>query len=83
MISIEAKSKLVPSQVIGRAVSFFGPGGWGLEVAERDECCARFEGGGGHVLVQASSGEKGKGSRVSVESAEWEHAAREFLGKLR
>ncbi len=82
MISIEKQSRLVPSQVIDRAVSFFGPGGWGLEVLERAECCARFEGGGGHVFVQAAGGEKGKGSTVSLESQEWEHAAREFLTKI-
>jgi len=82
MISIEKQSRLVPSQVIDRAVSFFGPGGWGLEVVERAECCARFEGGGGHVFVQAAGGEQGKGSTVSVESQEWEHAAREFLAKI-
>jgi len=83
MISLEAKSKLVPSQVIGRAVSFFGPGGWGLEVVERAECCARFVGGGGHVFVQVTGKEGEKGSTVAVESVEWEHAAKEFLTKLK
>ena len=82
MISIEKKSKLGPSRVIDRAVSFFGPQGWGLEVIERAECCARFEGGGGHVFIQVTGGEKGKGSTVTVESQEWEHAAREFLAKI-
>lgn len=82
VISLEAKSKFVPSKVIDRAVSVFGPGGWGLEVVRRAECCALFEGGGGHVFVQVSAGEKGKGSLVSIESAEWDHAARQFLGQL-
>ena len=82
MISLVKDSKLAPSKVIERAVVFFGPGGWGLEVMERAECCARFEGGGGHVFVQAAEREKGKGSEVTVESREWEHAAKEFLKKL-
>ena len=82
MISLGKESKLAPSVVIERAVAFFGPGGWGLEVTERGECCARFEGGGGHVSVQATAREKGKGSEVEVESREWEHAAKAFLGKL-
>ena len=82
MINIVKESKLSLSQVINRAVSFFGPGGWGLEVIERAECCARFEGGGGHVFIQVAGGEKGKGSTVTVESQEWEHAAREFLAKI-
>jgi hypothetical protein len=82
MISLAKKSKLAPSRVIEQAVAFFGPGGWGLDVVDRAECCARFEGGGGHVFVQATEQEKGKGSEVAVESREWEHAAREFLAKL-
>ena len=82
MISLVKESKLVPSKVIEQAVAFFGPGGWGLDVIDRAECCARFEGGGGHVFVQASGGKKGKGSEVEVESREWEHAAKAFLAKL-
>jgi len=82
MISLVKESKLVPSKVIDKAVAFFGPRGWGLEVTDRAECCAHFEGGGGHVSVQATEKEKGKGSEVTVESREWEHAAKEFLAKV-
>jgi len=82
MISLFKESKLVPSKVIDKAVTFFGPGGWGLEVISRAECCARFEGGGGHVEVQATGKEKGKGSDVTVESREWERAAQAFLTKV-
>ena len=82
MISLVKDSKLAPSRVIEKAVAFFGPGGWGLEVIDRAECRARFEGGGGHVFVQASEGKKGKGAEVAVESREWEQAAKSFLGKL-
>jgi hypothetical protein len=82
MISLVKESKLAPSRVIERAVAFFGPGGWGLEIVERAECCARFEGGGGHVFVQAIEQEKGRGSEVAVESREWEQAAKAFLQKL-
>ncbi len=82
MISLVKKSKLAPARVIEQAVAFFGPGGWGLEVVDHAECCARFEGGGGHVFVQAREQEKGKGSEVEVESREWEQAAKAFLQKL-
>ena len=82
MISLTKDSKLAPPRVIEKAVAFFGPGGWGLEVIDRAECCARFEGGGGHVFVQASEGKKGKGSEVAVDSREWERAAKEFLTKV-
>jgi hypothetical protein len=82
MISLVKESKLAPSKVIEQAMAFFGPGGWGLDVIDRAECCARFEGGGGHVLVQASEKENRKGSEVAVESREWEQAAKAFLAKL-
>jgi hypothetical protein len=82
MISLYRESKLVSSKVIEQAVAFFGPGGRGLDVVDRAECYARFEGGGGHVLVQAAEREKGRGSEVTVESQQWEYAAKEFLGKL-
>lgn len=82
MISLGKNSKLGPEQVIDKAVTFFGPGGRGLEVTERATCCVRLEGAGGFVFVQASSGEKAKGSEVSIESREWEGAAKEFLGKI-
>jgi hypothetical protein len=82
MISLVKDSKLAPSVVIERAVAFFGPGGYGLDLVEQAECCARFQGGGGHVFVQATAREKGKGSEVSLESREWENAAKAFLQKV-
>jgi hypothetical protein len=80
MIRIGKESKLVSSTVIEKAVAFFGPGGLGLDVKERAECCARFEGGGGYVFVQAA--ERDKGSDVDVESREWDYQAKEFLQKI-
>jgi hypothetical protein len=82
MISLEKESKHPAAKVIERAVAFFGPGGWGLEMTERGDCCARFEGAGGHVYVTASDREKARGSTVEVESREFEHAAKEFLTKI-
>jgi hypothetical protein len=82
MISLGKESRLVPAKVIAEAVAFFGPGGWGLEVTDHDECCARFEGGGGYVYVQVAEGKKGKGSDIRIESREWEHAATKFLEKV-
>jgi len=53
-----------------------------MEVIDHADCCARFEGGGGHVFIQATAGEKGKGSQVSIEAVEWERQATIFLGKI-
>lgn len=87
MIRMEAKSKLSPERVIEKATDFFGPGGWGLEVSECGDCCARFEGGGGQVFIQAfvpqaEAGEKPAGARVEIQGREWEHQIREFLGQI-
>lgn len=82
MISLVKESRRVPSKVIEQAVAFFGPGGLGLDVVDHADCCARFEGGGGHVFVEAAGREKGKGSEVRVESREWDQAAKAFLAKL-
>ena len=80
MLKIASQSKLKPGDVIKRAVSFFGPGGYGLKVKEQDECCAYFEGGGGDVRVTASASKKG--SSVELESREWDYQARRFLTSI-
>ena len=82
MIRMAKESRHVQSEVINRALAFFGPGGLGLEVVEQGECCARFEGGGGYVFVESSAAASGKGSEVTVEGREWESQIRQFLGKI-
>jgi hypothetical protein len=81
MLSIEAMSKLTPEEAIKRAVKFFGPGGYGLKIKEEASTYAEFEGGGGGVAVNASA--QGKGSRVEIESREWDYQAKEFLQKIK
>jgi hypothetical protein len=81
MLSIEATSKLSPEEAIKRAVKFFGPQGYGLEVKQEAACFAEFQGGGGGVGVSASP--KGKGSTVSFESREWDYQVKEFIGKIK
>jgi len=34
MLRMAAKTKLSPEEIVKRAVAFFGPGGYGLEVEE-------------------------------------------------
>jgi len=80
MIKISKESKLKPKEVIKRAVAFFGPKGYGLELKEEDNCNAYFEGGGGSVRVSAATIKKG--SSVDVESVEWDYQSKEFLGKI-
>jgi len=80
MIKVSKESKLKPKEVIKRAVAFFGPKGYGLELKEEDKCNAYLEGGGGSVRVSAATTKKG--SSVDVEAVEWEYQSKEFLGKI-
>lgn len=82
MLSIEKRSRFAPSDVIDKAVGFFGPDGLGLEVVEQESCCARFTGSGGFVFVQAEDVEGARGAKVSVEGREWENQIKEFLATL-
>jgi hypothetical protein len=80
MIKVSKESKLKPKEVIKRAIAFFGPKGYGLELKEEDKCNAYLEGGGGSVRVSAATAKKG--SSVDVEAVEWEYQSKEFLGKI-
>ena len=82
MIKMGKESKLVPAEVVEKAVAFFGPSGQGLNVVDQDACCARFEGSGGHVFVQTADIEGKEGSQVTVEGREWEHQIKQFMGKI-
>jgi hypothetical protein len=82
MLNIETKSKLKPEEAIKRAIKFFGPEGYGLK--QKDEaapCCVEFEGGGGGVAVTASP--EGKGSKVVMESREWDYQVKEFIRQIK
>ena len=80
MLKLEVKTRLSPEEAIKRAVDFFGPGGYGLEVKEQEKCCANFEGGGGGIYVTASAEEKG--ASVELESREWDYQVQEFSRKI-
>ena len=80
MLSIEAKTKLNPEQVIKTAVDFFGPKGYKLVVKNQSADCASFEGGGGGVEVSACA--EGKQTSVEFTSREWDYQVKEFIGKI-
>jgi hypothetical protein len=77
MIRMAAKTKLSPQEIVKRAVAFFGPGGYGLEVKEQTSDYACFEGGGGSIEI-VTSAEK-KGASVELVSQEWDYQVKEFL----
>ncbi len=81
MLKIATKTKLSPEEAIKRAVAFFGPGGYGLEVKNQTSDCTYLEGGGGGVNVTACTEEKG--TSVELESREWDYQVKEFISKIR
>ncbi len=80
MLKMVTTTKLSPEEAIKRAVEFFGPSGYGLEVKSEAADCAYFEGGGGGVNVTACT--EDKGTSVELESREWDYQVREFIGKI-
>ena len=77
------ETDLIPSEVVEKAVAFFGPSGYGMNVVNRGVDCARFEGAGGAVFVQAVDVEEGNGgSKVTVDGREWEYQIRQFMGTI-
>ena len=81
MLRLSTDSKLSPEEVIKRAVKFFGPEGYGLEVREETADGAAFEGGGGGVGVSTSI--EGKKTTVELTSREWDYQVKEFIEKIR
>ena len=81
MINLSTMTKISQQDVIKKAVEFWGPGGYGLEVKDQQEGYASFEGGGGGVEVVANV--KGGKTEVDVASREWDYQAQEFIGKIK
>jgi len=73
-----ADTKLSTSEVLGKAEKYFGPEGLGLEVTSRDDCCLSLAGGGGHVTVTVTEGEK---TSLDVETQEWDYQVKKFLAE--
>ena len=71
-------TKLSTSEVLARAEEYFGPEGLGLEVTSRDDCCLSLAGGGGHVTVTVTQGEK---TTLDVETKEWDYQVKKFLAE--
>lgn len=82
MIKVGKVSKHLPAAVIEKAVEFFGPPGYGLEVIEQGECCALFRGGGGHVSIQTAEANGGKKTQVTVEGREFDSQILDFIKEI-
>lgn len=80
MARYSVETKLSTEEAIKKATAFFGEGGLGLEMTERNPCCLYFEGSGGHVMVTTYTGEKK--TTVELETREWDYPVRQFMREI-
>lgn len=79
----EVTTKLTPAETLQRAIGHFGPQGVGLEIADQNEACLIFQGGGGHVAVTACPMDDPRDkTRVELETREWDYAVRKFMAAV-
>ena len=69
-----------PETVIEEAKGYFGEEGLGLNVTVENACCLTLEGGGGHVSVTASAGERK--TEVELETREWDYHVKKFMSRV-
>jgi hypothetical protein len=82
MEKISTKTKRAGADVIQMAIAYFGEGGLGLTIENKDANSITFKGGGGGVVVEFFPGEKGT-TNVDLTSREWDFQVKQFLGKIR
>ena len=80
MLRLSANTKLSPEEAVKRAVKFFGPEGYNLEVKQETPTFASFEGGGGGVEVSAQA-DNGK-TAVEITTREWDYQVKEFVEEI-
>ena len=81
MLKLNTRTHLKPEEVVKKAISFFGPGGYGMKVTDQNTGCASFEGSGGGVFITACT--DGKGTSVDMEAREWEYQIKEFARNIK
>ena len=73
------ETELSPEEVMQKARAYFGEGGLGLALTEENECCLTFEGGGGHVTISVTNGEK---TDVDLVTREWMYDVKRFMNMI-
>ena len=80
MINLERETKLTQEEAMKRLKAYFGEGGQGLEMTEKNPCCVSFSGGGGYVTATVSV--DGGKTKINLVTQEWEYQAKEFLSQI-
>jgi hypothetical protein len=81
MLRLEKRTKKTSQEVAKQLKSFFGKGGVGLDLKADTPTCLTFEGGGGYVNVTLC--EEDAGTRVDLETREWDYQVKKFASLLR
>jgi hypothetical protein len=71
----------MPSEVLNRAVSVFGPAGLGMTLTERDLLSARFDESTGHIAIEASRLPDGD-TEVTIETMHLDNEVVDFISRL-
>ena len=75
------ETRLEVEEVLQRAEKFFGTGGLGMKLTERNECCLSFEASGGHVTISAARCKPDR-TEVNLETREWDYHVKTFMRQL-
>jgi hypothetical protein len=81
VLRIATKTKLIPEEVIKKAIKYFGPEGYKLKIINQTETSAAFEGSGGTIELSACN-DDGK-TTVDFLSKEWDFQVKEFIRMIR
>ena len=76
MLKLNVTTKKKPEEIINKALVYFGPSGYKLELVEQNDTHVSFEGGGGGVELDVLPYD-GKTS-VDLTTREWEYQIEEF-----
>lgn len=79
MASYSMTCGLSPTEVVNRALAFFGRGSLDLEVSIKGDRCVRFAGRG---YVQVRVREAGNETVVDLETRLWDDQVKEFMVNL-
>ena len=80
MLNLELKTKLSVEDTMDRLKTYFGKGGFGMEMKDETGECLNFEGSGGYVSATVCA-EEGK-TKIDLVGQEWEIQMKNFASKL-
>ena len=75
----EVTTGLTPRAALDQAITYFGPGGAGLQILAQPPLGLVFQGGGGHVAITVQPGAV---TTLELETWEWDVAVQHFMAQV-